>query len=64
MFCQREEGEEGEEEGEEAAEGRSHLQTHNYNMTVQSTVLITYSTNVNKQTVHMMDSGATDMNLK
>ena len=40
MFRQRE-GEEEEGEGEgEAAEGRSHLQTSNYNMTVQSTVLI------------------------
>ncbi len=36
MFRQRED----EEEEEEAAEGRSHLQTSNYNMTVQSTVLI------------------------
>ena len=40
MFRQREEEKEKEKEKEEA--GRSHLQTSDYNMTVQSTVLIRF----------------------
>ena len=39
MFRQKED----EEEKAAAAEGRSHLQTNNYNMTVQRTVLINES---------------------